>query len=277
MIRVAQLIRTAGQVRRLIWASLPFRHRLAEVLCKLASSTTDVFGTGMYGVFLEHGVEGMPPINGKPAQEWVAQHSVKRLPSQYGRDFGKKAFASLMLKYHNPEVVEDLLSTFMVRFIEKAGKYLKPGTSLKEAEAYVMRSLYNEGINALRRKRWEVGESMLNRDDDERGGYLDRVPGAEPEESEEEQEEHFNDLLVKLRPKLHRIHQSAEQYLRLLAQGYSDTEILGNPGHGRQPMLDHPYNANGGALTPSAWIAYKKKIKDLIYPYIKGRLDVVSL
>lgn len=277
MIRIAQLIRTAGQVRRLIWASLPFRLRLAEVLCRLASSTTDVFGTGMYGVFLEHGVDGMPPINGKPAAEWVAQHSVRRLPSAYGRDFGKKAFSSLMLKYHNPEIVEDLLSTFMVRFIEKAGKYLKSGTSLREAEAYVMRSLYNEGINVLRRKRWEVGESTLNRDDDDRGGYLERVPTAEPEESEAEQEEHFNDLLVKLRPKLRRIHESAEQYLRLLAEGHSDTEILGNPGQGRPSMLDHPYNANGGALTPSAWNPYKVKIKHLIYPLLKGRQDVLSL
>jgi len=264
MERVAQLIRTAREIRRRIWASLPFRERFAQVLCRLASSSTDAFGTAMYGLFLEHGVEGMPPINGKPASEWVAQNSVRRLPASYGREFGKKAFLSLMRKYHKPEVVEDLLSAFLVRFMAKAGQYLKPGTSLRQAEAYVMRSLYNDGINLLRRKRFEVGESTLKRDDEEGPGFLDRSPGQNLDEKT---------ILESpaVQAKLRRIHKSAEQYLRLLLEGYKDVEILGNPARGVPSMLDHPFNAEGGPLVPSAWNKYKKMIFQVIkseYPEI---------
>jgi DNA-directed RNA polymerase specialized sigma24 family protein len=270
MTRVAQLIRTAGEIRRVIWASLPFRERLAEVLCKLASSGTDAFGTVLYGLFLQSGVEGMPAVNGKPASEWVAEHSVRRLPAVYGREFGRKAFLSLMRKFHDPNIVEDLMSDFLARFLEKAGQYLKPGTSLREAEAYVLRSLYNEGINQLRRKRWEIGESALKREDEDEGpGFLDRAPTQEQEK-----------LLLKLlnsspvRSKLRHIHQSAEQYLRLSLEGYTDVEILGNPVKGVPSMLDHPFNAEGGTLTPSAWDKYKK----LIFQALKsGYEDAIAV
>jgi DNA-directed RNA polymerase specialized sigma24 family protein len=256
MKRTAQLIRTAREVRRRIWASLPFGERFAQVVSKLASSGTDAFGTAMYGLFAENGIEGLPPINGKPASEWLANHPVGRLPAAYGREFGRKAFLSLMRKFHNPTTVEDLMSQFMVRFMERAGQYLKPGTSLREAEAYVMRSLYNEGINVIRRKRHEIGESTLDRNDEEEGpGFLSRAPAPEQER-----------LVARLldssvmRAKLRRIHPAAEQYLRLSLEGYSDVEILGNPGKGVPSMLDHPLNAEGGALTPTAWDKYKKLI-----------------
>lgn len=255
MKRIAQLIKVAGMLRRRIWASLPFGERFAEVLSRLASSGTDAFGTGIYGLFLQNGVEGMPPVNGKPALEWISDHSVRRLPPAYGREFGRKAFLSLMRKYHNPETVEDLLSGFLVRFMERAGQYLKPGTSLREAEAYVMRSLYNEGINLLRRKRWETGESSFRRDDDDGPGFLERAPLPE-------QEKLVTTLLNSspMRSRLRRIHPSAEQYLRLSLEGYTDVEIIGNPAKEIPSMLDHPTNAEGGALTPTAWDKYKKQI-----------------
>lgn len=269
MKRIAQLIRTAGVIRRKIWASLPFRDRFAEVLCRLASSSTDAFGTAMYGLFLQNGVEGMPPINGRPAGEWIAENSVRRLPPSYGREFGKKAFLSLMRKYHKPDIVEDLMSAFLVRFMDKAGQYLKPGTSLREAEAYVMRSLYNEGINLLRRKRWEVGESTLKRDDEEGPGFLERSPT-------QEQEKAVSTLLnsTTMRSRLRQIHPSAEQYLRLSLEGYTDVEILGNPAKGIPSMLDHPTNAEGGALKPAAWGKYK----NLIFEAIKsGYQDAIAV
>jgi len=273
MERVAQLIRTAAEIRRMIWASLPFWERFAQVMCVLASSSTDAFGTALYGIFLENGVGDMPPINGKPASEWLAKHSAKRLPPGYGRDFGQKAFLSLMRKYHKPEIVEDLLSTFIVRFMEKAGQYLKPGTSLRQAEAYVMRSLYNEGINVLRRKRFELGESALTRVDEEEGpGFLDRSPGQKNDLEDQETVLDASDMKAKLR----RIHPSAEQYLRLLMERYSDVEILGNPARGKPSMLDHPFNADGGPLTATAWIKYKKLIFQAVkneYPALVEQLE----
>lgn len=263
MERVAQLIRTAAQIRRMIWASLPLWERFAQVVCRLASSTTDAFGVAMYGLFVENGVEGMPAINGKPASEWVAQHSVNRLPAAYGREFGKKAFLSLMRKYHKPEIVEDILSAFLVKFMGKADQYIKAGTSLRQAEAYVMRSLYNDGINLLRRKRFELGESTLRRDDEDEGpGFLDRSPSQGMEPGDEETVLDSPEMKAKLR----RIHPSAEQYVRLLMEGFSDVEILGNPARGKPSMLDHATNASGGPLTATAWVRYKK----LIFQAIKG-------
>jgi hypothetical protein len=266
MRRVAQLIRTARGLRRRIWASLSFAERFAQVVTRLASVATDAFGSGMYGIFLEHGIQEMPLINGILPEEWNPK---KALPTHYGREFGQKCFLSLMRKFHKPDVVEDLMSTFLVRFLERAGQYLDPQTSLREAEAYVLRSLYNEGLNAIRRKRWETPESAMNREDDEGGGdsVFHRILTREDEKI-------MGQLLKSpaMIGQLRRIHPSAEQYLRLSLQGYDDVEILGNSG--KPPMLEHATNAQGGALTPTAW----NKYKNLIYQALKsGYEDAVAV
>lgn len=259
MDRVAQLIKTAGEIRRAIWASLPFSERLAEVMYRLATSSSDAFGVGIYGLFLEHGVEGMPDIGGRPAAEFRG----RRLPSTYGHEFGKAVFLMLMRTFHNPTTVEDLMSKFLVRFLERAGGLLKPGLKLKEAEGYVLRAMRNEGLSHIRRQRWETNESQLrSRDDDEAGpGFLDKSPAKN-----DTQEEVFSKLLDEhsIRLKLKRIHPSAEQYVRLMLEGYKDVEIMGNPSRGTPSMLSHPTLSGGGAVTPSSWTPNKKKILQVL-------------
>lgn len=256
MKRVAQLIRTAGEIRRKIWASLPCEVRFTEVMSRLASQGTDAFGTGIYSIFLQHGVtEGMPDIGGAPAAPG------KRLPPSYGREFGRKVFITLMRRHHSPAVVEDLMSGFLVKFMEKADQYIRPGMTRQQAENYVMRSLFNEGISLLRKKKWELNDSTLQREDADGPGFLERSPSPE-------QEKVISRLLdsPSMRSKLKHIHPSAEQYVRLSLEGYEDVEIIGNPVKEIPSMLDHPTNANGGPLTTPAWTKYKH----LIYEALKS-------
>jgi DNA-directed RNA polymerase specialized sigma24 family protein len=261
MDRVAQLIRTAEALRRRIWASLPFTERFARVMYRLATSSSDAFGAGVYSLFLQHGIEGMPEVNGRPAAEFVG----KRLPPSYGREFGKKVFLVLMRTHRNPSTVEDIMSAFLVKLMASADKYIKPGYNLKQAESYVLTGVTRDGISLIRRKKFEKSESqMRTTDDDDFGGssFLDRTP-APPEDLREDDvyEEAFWRLLERpdVRAKLQRIHPSAEEYVRLKFEGRKDRAILGDP-----PMLSHPRMPNGGAVTPASWTPNKKKIFEVL-------------
>lgn len=262
MERIAKLVAASGAIRRKIWASLPFGVRFAEFLGRLASSSTDAFGKVMYGEFLQRGVVGMPDVNGKPAADLQITHNTtNRLPHGYGREFGSKAFKILMGKYHNPQMVEDLMGDFLLRFLEKGSKHLKPGTPLKEAENYVLRGLQNDALNWLRKKR-ETSD-MLNRPgDDEEHSIYDVTPAFDEDSAEKLFDER---MLPIVRGKLRKIHPDAEQYIKLsILDGYTDREIIGDPANGVPSLLDHPYGLGGSVLNEKVWWHYKKEIYDVL-------------
>lgn len=258
MERIAKLISASTTLRRQIWASLPAQVRLGEFLVRLASSATDAFGKVVYAEFIKQGVEGMPDVHSKPASDLAKEKGlVNRLPSGYGREFGIKTYKILLNKYHNPQMVEDVMSDFIVKFLSGASDYLKPGTPVRQAEQYVITAVVRGALNVLRKKR-EVSDTYSGGDED--GEELRHENSVSM--SEETAEQILDKMLPKVRRELEVIHPDAELYVRLsILEGYSDVEIVGDVANGKPSMLTKPYTASGGPLNNHNWtVLYKKKI-----------------
>lgn len=240
MERIARLIRATGDLRRKIWASLPLQLRVAEFFTRLAVSSADAFGRSMFEIFAKNGVEGVPDPRSSEA-----------------RQFGKKAYMSLMSKFHNPSLVEDVLTSFAIRFLEGGVKHLKPGSSLRDAENYVLRGLTNEGLNALRKKR-EVSDTYVSQGEEQRHEL--------PIFDEDTAERQLKRMLPKVKHKLDAVHPDAALYLKLsILDGYTDREIFGDVARDVPSMLPHPYGTNGHPITEKTWsTTYKPKIHKVL-------------
>jgi hypothetical protein len=259
--RTARLVEAASSLRRRIWASLPWRLRLAEFLSRLAVSPIETFGKVIYAEFLSNEVQGMPDIHGKPASEFDTSRKplANRLPTGYGQDFGKKAYLMLMAKFHQPTMVEDILSSFMLRFIESGSKGIKPGSTLREAQNYVLVGVNREGLNYIRsqKRRQEVPDVYVS-DEGEKPldfGIFDEGPEAN----------HLERILSRIAPQLRHIHPDAPLYVKLSLEGHTDREIIGDPKRGVPSMLSHPLSSQGKPLDDRFWNAvYKPKIFEVL-------------
>lgn len=254
MDRVARLVTASVGLRRQIWASLPFNERYAHFLSRLASSLTDAFGKTIFGEFIAQGVQGMPDVHGKPADGI----STNRLPSGYGRDFGMKAYKTLISKYHNPTFVEDVMGNYVVKFLDSKS-FTAQG--LKEAETYVLRGLSNTAVDMLRKKKEMSDIKTRHDDEDDETEHLE--VSDEPQQSAEQI---LGEVLPHLKTKLTAIHPDAMKYIQLsLVGGYTDREIVGDVKNGVQSMLSHPYNTKGSPLNSVNWNQlYKTKIYDVL-------------
>ena len=264
MDRVAHIITASGQLRRKIWASLPFNLRLADFFSRLAVSFTEAFGKTVYAEFLTQGVEGMPDIRGVPASEFdisrkpVANH----LPTGYGNAFGQEAYRILMRKIHQPEAVENIMGDFLVSFLDKGAKHIQPGTPLKKAEGYIITSLLNEWKNYLRTKSTRIQEVSDIRYSPE--GEEQRI--EQPDFDEDDLEQLVKRMLPRMQSRLKEIHPDAPLYVKLsLIDGYTDQEIIGDVEHGVPSMLSEPYGKRGTPLDKRDWgMVYKPKIFNLL-------------
>jgi DNA-directed RNA polymerase specialized sigma24 family protein len=148
---IRPLVEQARDLNRRIYASFPWGYRVAGLLIKLSYGITETLGNSLYGVFIEQGVEGMPAIDGEPAElklPKIKGHP-ERLPKNYGRPFGERLYAFLLSKIRNPDSVEEIISRFLVKL--SAGKIkIRPGTDLRGAETYVTQILRNEVIDFVR-------------------------------------------------------------------------------------------------------------------------------
>lgn len=247
MNRVAKLIQAATTLRRRVWASLPWGIRAAGLFVRTSSGLQQAFGNPIYAIFLLSDIQGMPPVRGKSAEEFMAefnaQYGDKNFDQKlsvlsgklgnYGADFGKKAYTTLLAKFRNPELVEDTLSTFLVRFLKGGHKNLRAGSTLREAENYVLLSAVREGINSKRRPSYRQ-ETGLPRDD--LGQELDiRDPHAL-----ENIDEVFPEWkMPAVQRDLAKVNVDAPLYVKLVTEGYDDKEIVGNPPKGVPSMLPH--------------------------------------
>lgn len=236
MDRISRLVVAAGTLRRRIWASLPWGVRIAEFMTRMALTQTDAYGQAFYEVFLKNDVADVPNPRGSEAKR-----------------FGMRAYKALMSKFHNPQLVEDVLSSFMMRFIESGAKHLRDGASLADAENYVLRGLTNEGLNHLRKKR-EVSDTYVSEGEEKRHEL--------PIFDEDTVERQLRRLLPRMRSKLEAIHPDAPLYVKLsLIDGHTDQEIIGDVARGIPSMLEHPYGRQGGPLEPRQWsVTYRPQI-----------------
>ena len=237
MERIARLVTASGVLRRKIWASVPLRLRFADFFTRLAVTTIDSFGSGIYSVFADRGVVDVPDSG-----------------STLAKAFGKRAYVMLASKFHDPQLVEEVMMNFLVRFLESGSRHLKPESSLRDAENYVLRSLTNEALNQKRKKR-EVSDTDLTSEGEEQRHEL-------PIFDEDTAERQLKRMLPKVRSKLEAIHPDAPLYVKLsILDGYSDREILGDVEHGVPSLLSNPYGRQGKPLNEKSWnMTYKPQI-----------------
>lgn len=236
------LLARVRDLNRRVYASLPWGFRVANVLIKLAFGLTDTVGRVFYALFLEAGVEGMPPgpAPGTPPE---------RLPSGYGRRFGERLYAMLLQKAKNATLVEDVLSELMVTAArDKFG--LKPGMSLRGAEQYVMRSAVNHLINHLRK----------DKPTEELGGEGDESTDVDMSDPNA-----FRDLdnllprheLQRLMKDLESVHPRAPSWLEAQLEGLKNVELA------------EEWGVSKGAVT--MWEQkYVPAIKDVVLRHLKA-------
>ena len=149
-----RLIQASVELKHRVFSSLPWGVRLAHVLLQVrfGSDSTD-FGQSMYGLFLLHGVEGMPTPPVMPA-------SVKDFSKLkgYGHDFGKKAFnfALRLFKADDMRVEraqETLSLTFLKLFSNASLDSVLKGKSLSHSENYVLSAVRSEAIGLMRKEK----------------------------------------------------------------------------------------------------------------------------
>jgi len=196
---------------RRVYSSLPWGFRVAQVLIKLSSSLTETVGRVFYAIFLDAGVEGMPPgpEPGTPAG---------KLPRDYGRRFGERLYAFLLQKAKNATTVEDVLSEMMVT--ASRDKFdLKPGTSLRGAEQYVMRAAQNHLINHIRKDK--TNKRLYDFEVDDEGGFDMADPDAF---------RHLDNFLPRselqqLMRELEGVHARAPSWLEAQLEGLKNVEL----------------------------------------------------
>lgn len=243
MDRVATLITRADYLRRHIYASIPFADRLAAFLLKFADSS-EVLGRMVGAEMLIKGVEGMPD----PGPRWnpSARKPADTLPSNYLGTYARQAVGLLMRKFHDPSLVDDTVSRFVIDKLPK----LK-AQPLGSAQSWVTQGLVWLALDIIKegREERETTESI-------------DAPGAGDEEGPSlhdaiEDPDAFNAVKRELSPRVWKlwmeflakhIHADIPLYIALSMQGYSPQEIIGHPAKGTPGMLPH-YTAPASGFT----------------------------
>lgn len=262
--RVAKLVTAAHAVRRRIWASLPFRVRVAELFIRLAEGTADAFGLGVYDIFKKQGVEGLPttPSEFRHEAKQFGGLAYKTLLAKWGRQFGSD--------------IEDIMMDFMLRLHKGGASNIKPGTTLNHARGIVMMGLDNQAKNHRKYRQRRPSESLTHRD--EGGGEVVVDPGDPNALKKLEREVGEHELLTKLEHMKHdleKAHPDALLYLQLVIKdGLNDKEIIGDSREGLPSMLPHPYTTKGHKpLTPQNWLFVKKEIMQVLKDKLGDTMD----
>lgn len=255
MDRVAALITRAAGLQRRIYASLPFEERLARLFVKLALDTTEVLGRAIGAEFLLRGVTDMPD----PGPRWDPQsrNPAATLPHGYMSQFAKSLYGLLMKKFHDPELADDAIQTYLAETIAK--ERIKP-VSRSAAESYVRDGIMKAALYILRQKRREEQHESLHGPAGDEGRALEEVL-EDPSSLKSFQRELsprvwklWMDYLGK------RLHPDIPTYIALSMQGYSDREIIGDQARGYPGMLP-TYKAP--ASGPNAYLKFVYQIPDV--------------
>jgi hypothetical protein len=269
---VNRLIQAADRQRRLIWATLPFHYRWAELLIRLAVDPQTTFGQIIYTVFLRRGVTGMPEINGKPAEEYDLNKAPHHLvPPGYGRDFASKVWAAAV-RLLGPDGAQDMMQELMLT-IQSRPEKLSEGRTLSQAQGYVLGMLKLESLEAIRlRKRHpgDYGEHLPA------GGGEDDAPKVELADTsavveimEWINEQSRGKVMPALMRDLARIPGAVPYVQAVLRDGLTDAEIVGDYRKGRPAAVEwfqeNPMTVQnfGNRVKPKIREVFQKYVQDL--------------
>lgn len=253
-----RLVQAALDLRRRVYASLPWGYRLANLFTVLASSDTAGFGRVTYGLFLMYDVTGMPPIKGQdPAlfKPETPREIERKIPPGYGAEFGKRAFNILLRRFskYGPDFVVDVLSEGMIKILQgdKTLANSIKGKSLKDAENIFFTSLVHLGTD-IERKRGKEKSTV----DDEGAEVAIEDPRAWGELENHLPEKEIEEIRRELAQVSPRLAPDLPLYFDLLLDGYKDSEII------RDQML--PF-LKDKPMSQQAWSkGYKEKIKQIL-------------
>jgi hypothetical protein len=248
------LTRRAAEVRRTIFASLPWDLRFAIVFTQIASESGRVTPLGrlLGAYFLLAGIEGMPD----PGPRWKPESAkpADTLPIGYMAKFMADTYGLLLKTWHDPAIAEDAITNFLLKL--KAGKVtLKPGTSMASAESYCRSGIVWEGKTLVREKLREEAHNQSIEDVDEDSKSISR---------DIEDPASMTRFKHRLNPKMWRewmdylaqnVHPDIPLYFEKRLEGFDNEEILGVPKEGIPSMLPHWKGS------PQNWKNYGPKIQ----------------
>jgi RNA polymerase sigma factor (sigma-70 family) len=258
----AKLASDAVELRRQLYASLPFTVRLAHFWLKLSFSDAQLLGSVAYATFLGWGVQGMPDIKGQPALEYAAAKGIKgprdipKLPRGYGQEFGKIAIGTgrkkLPADLKNSGAMDDITATVIEKLLK--GSYSKGGAPvggpLKSAQAFIVKMVNNEVLDLIRKWKHRRGPALQ----DEEGKTLDFSSPDEFLEVARELTPAEIDRMFKEIAQLGKDSRGAD-FIRMRLKGYSQTEIAKELGVSVPAV--------------SQWLKKNKsQIKDIIQRYL---------
>ena len=284
MKRLSALIATAQIERRLLWASLPFQTRLAELLFRLAVDSKEAFGRAIYTIFVKQKVQGMPDIKGLPAEMYDLDRSPGHMvPPGYGKDFGRIVWVTFVRKWKGDvELVQDAMQNVVLSLSKRPDGYLREGSTLSEAQKYVLSAVYNAGntIYKTRKKRpsdYGLTPPEVLEPKEEWGGEGEsrEVDYSDPKALSTLMEEvSRNRLMPALIRELNRIPGATEYVEGVIDTGLPDIQLVGDYRKGIPAVLpyfqEHPISVQGFEQ------GTKTKLRKVLRKYINEMLDVAA-
>ena len=270
MNRIASLILRAAQVQRMVWASLPFNVRWAELFKRLATDPSETFGRIIYTAFLKRKVDGLPDINGKPALDFDLNRAPQHLaPPGYGKDFGNLVVGSLLKKYKDYDTLQDVLQDVALTFAMSPER-LREGVPLSVARGYVLTVANNAVLVAFRHKKrhpGDYGTGMSDTEDHEAPQVELEDPKALENIFAWIDRETFGKGMEKVMRELAHIPGAVPYVEGVIELGLPDSKLVGREDKGIEPELDwfkeHPMSYGNFSVN------LKPKIKKVIQKYIE--------
>lgn len=238
-----RLVTSAVELQRKVYASLPWGFRLANFLTRLADYGTKAFGQ----VFLKS----------------LQTMGVAVPPTERPEAVGSMFYKSLLSKFKNPDLVEEIMQDSIANLLDKNHRLNKmmQDKPYTECRAILMTAMKNLGIDVLRRRKKE--EFSI---DDPEGDRVVEDPGSWDELGEYIPErtllEIEKDLAKTVNPKML---PDLPLYFKLLVDGYADSEIL------KGKML--PFLKDWGEYNHAQYANWQKTYKDKIKTVLKKHLD----
>jgi hypothetical protein len=277
MDKTAALIRRASDVRRRIFASLPWDVRFAEVWKSIASDagTFAAWGRAVGKYLLDAGVTEMPP----PGPGWDAHPGdMRRLPSGYlAHEMAavyKKLFSEPLVR-KDPSIASEAVDSFLEKLHTGRVKILP--VPLEKALKFVLGGCFFAVKDIKRvRVREMAHEESTGRENEE--GEAVEIDIADPNSIKQFQHLQgkplFNEWLAYLG---RHTHPDVPLYMNLRMEGYTNEEIVGCPLKGiNETMLPH-YKAEGHPIKSDPTFWGDKILKDLVRPATEAFLESKGL
>lgn len=213
----------------MVYSSLPWGYRVAALLFRIRfGSDPEGFGRLVYGIFLLHGVTGMPEASIVPK----TTREIDRLPKGYGHDFGVAARNLARKFFTEDDQVDDLLAAVSLKVLSDSTLHRGiTGKPLSEAKSYVFRAVANRARDMLRSQKVRRHDDLddLVQDPSSWSALGDLIPAREQDQIRQELEAAVSARLLPDLP----------LYFDLLMDGFSNAEIANKrmlPSLKQRPM-----------------------------------------